>query len=329
MTAELAVRAGGAAACAGVEVEYVDPDRGRVRRPLAACWSSRFERVSPVRGFASFRGQRNWPGWWWFSRTGEHVGYESWVERDVLMALDADPGVEAVASQPMWLHWVSSDPMVKASSAWQGCPEAPCHGRSGEVVTVQWPRRVDADDIRARWVQVQWRFSPFAGRPPPGRQQAPLRFADREADIDDVAIALGVVSSRSELWEAQGQVVHDCTRREADAATCWQTVAGLDPAETTWRAREGIADFVVQAESEAPIQRGHRRGPGHAGRSPRRRLTASGTSLPAWLPWRRAPTWRSASSGAPATRIRSACCVAAREADQAAWPARTGLPGRR
>ena len=61
--------------------------------------------MSPVRGFASFRGQRNWPGWWWFSRTGVHVGYESWVERDVLMALDADPGVEAVASQPMWLHW--------------------------------------------------------------------------------------------------------------------------------------------------------------------------------------------------------------------------------
>ena len=107
MTAELAARAGGPAECAGVEVEYVDPDRGRERRPLAACWSARFERVSPVRGFASFRGQRNWPGWWWFSRTGEHVGYESWVERDVLMALDADPGVEAVASQPMWLHWVS------------------------------------------------------------------------------------------------------------------------------------------------------------------------------------------------------------------------------
>ena len=60
--------------------------------------------MGPVRGFASFRGQRNWPGWWWFSRTGEHVGYESWAERDVLMALDADPGVEVVASQPMWLH---------------------------------------------------------------------------------------------------------------------------------------------------------------------------------------------------------------------------------
>jgi hypothetical protein len=35
------------------------------------------------------------------------VGYESWAERDVLMALDADPAVDAVASQPMWLHWVS------------------------------------------------------------------------------------------------------------------------------------------------------------------------------------------------------------------------------
>jgi hypothetical protein len=41
------------------------------------------------------------------SRTGVHVGYESWAERDVLMALDADPRVEAVASQPMCLHWAS------------------------------------------------------------------------------------------------------------------------------------------------------------------------------------------------------------------------------
>ena len=81
MTAELAARAGGPAACGGVEVEYVDPDRGRERRPLAACWSARFERVSPVRGFASFRGQRNRPGWWWFASTGELVSHESWPTR--------------------------------------------------------------------------------------------------------------------------------------------------------------------------------------------------------------------------------------------------------
>ena len=59
MTAELAARAGGPAEYGGVEVEYAHPERGCKRRPLAACWSSRFERVSPVRGFASFRGQQN------------------------------------------------------------------------------------------------------------------------------------------------------------------------------------------------------------------------------------------------------------------------------
>jgi hypothetical protein len=107
MSVVLAGWADGSPRCDRVDVEYVDPDGGRERRPLAVCWHLRFERMSPVRGFASFRGQRNWPGWWWFSRTGAHVGYESWAERDVLMALDADPGVEAVASQPMWLHWVS------------------------------------------------------------------------------------------------------------------------------------------------------------------------------------------------------------------------------
>src|SRR6266851_2287821 len=44
-----------------------------------------FERVSPVRGFCSFRGQRNRPGLWWFSSTGEQVGHESWLERDRLI----------------------------------------------------------------------------------------------------------------------------------------------------------------------------------------------------------------------------------------------------
>ena len=77
------------------------------REPLNGCWNLAFERVAPVRRFASFRGQRNRPGLWWFSRTGEHVGHESWLERDRLMALDADPEVVGVAAQPMWLHWAT------------------------------------------------------------------------------------------------------------------------------------------------------------------------------------------------------------------------------
>jgi hypothetical protein len=42
-----------------VEAEYVDPVRGRELVPLAVCWPLRFERMSPVGGVASFRGQRN------------------------------------------------------------------------------------------------------------------------------------------------------------------------------------------------------------------------------------------------------------------------------
>jgi hypothetical protein len=36
---------------------------------------------------------------------GDHVGFESWLERDLVMLLDADPTVAAVVSQPFWLSW--------------------------------------------------------------------------------------------------------------------------------------------------------------------------------------------------------------------------------
>jgi hypothetical protein len=36
---------------------------------------------------------------------GEHVGYESWVERDVAMLLDFDPEIVGFSAQPFWLLW--------------------------------------------------------------------------------------------------------------------------------------------------------------------------------------------------------------------------------
>jgi hypothetical protein len=39
------------------------------------------------------------------SASGEPQGFESWVERDHLVALDFDPTVTAEASQPFWLLW--------------------------------------------------------------------------------------------------------------------------------------------------------------------------------------------------------------------------------
>ncbi|MEU1834166.1 TnsA-like heteromeric transposase endonuclease subunit [Streptomyces rimosus] len=95
---------------------YADPDLGafdlgfledgvRVRRSLAACWGVRFERAAPVRPFRWPQGGRSFAGWYFCATTGEHIGYESWLERDRLILLDADPQVTGIASQPFWLHW--------------------------------------------------------------------------------------------------------------------------------------------------------------------------------------------------------------------------------
>ena len=106
------VAAVGAGACraGGFELRYLEADRtGFVERrgALAACWSIRFEDVPPVRNFASYQGQRNFPGLYFAACMGRHVGFESWLERDHLMMLDFSPGVRSFAAQPFWLLWSS------------------------------------------------------------------------------------------------------------------------------------------------------------------------------------------------------------------------------
>jgi hypothetical protein len=88
-----------------VDVEFIS-DGQRRRVALYRCATVRFESdCVPVREFPCFRGQRNYPGLWWFATTGRHVGYESWLERDHLMLLDADPEVVGVVSQPFRFYW--------------------------------------------------------------------------------------------------------------------------------------------------------------------------------------------------------------------------------
>jgi hypothetical protein len=89
----------------GVQVVFVDDAGVKQSGALEVLWGTGFERVSPVRSFGSFRGQRSFQGSWWFATTGEHVGFESWVERDAVMLLDFDPDVVAVSSQPFCLRW--------------------------------------------------------------------------------------------------------------------------------------------------------------------------------------------------------------------------------
>ena len=72
---------------------------------LSQAWATPFESCSPIRRFTSHKGQRHLSGLWWSATTGGHVGFESWMERDHVMALDFDPTVVGIASQPFWLSW--------------------------------------------------------------------------------------------------------------------------------------------------------------------------------------------------------------------------------
>ncbi|WP_256123189.1 TnsA-like heteromeric transposase endonuclease subunit [Streptomyces sp. EN16] len=88
-----------------VELSYVDAVHERRRRPLLECVTARFEDVTPVRPFRWSRGERHFAGWYWSATTGQHVGFESWLERDRLLLMDFDSEVVGIASQPFWLHW--------------------------------------------------------------------------------------------------------------------------------------------------------------------------------------------------------------------------------
>lgn len=86
-------------------LEYADA-RGEVRGgPLEVMWPVGFEAAGQVRAFPSYRGQRNFPGWYWSATCADLVGYESWGELGHLMRLDAEPDVVAMASQPFRLSW--------------------------------------------------------------------------------------------------------------------------------------------------------------------------------------------------------------------------------
>jgi hypothetical protein len=93
----------------GFEVEFVDTDGVERRGPFSRCWDEPFEVALPIRAFPSFKGQKNFTGLYWAATSRSQVGYESWVERDAAMALDFDPAVVGLASQPFRLCWPQGD----------------------------------------------------------------------------------------------------------------------------------------------------------------------------------------------------------------------------
>jgi hypothetical protein len=134
---------------------------GRRRdEPLSSCWMTPFERALPVRKFGSYQGKRSFSGLWWYSTIANHVGYESWLERDRVMALDFDPAVAGLSSQPFRLSW-QDDGKTRSHT-----PDyfVRLHDGTGVVVDVRADDRIEPEDAAAFAVtaraceSVGWEF---------------------------------------------------------------------------------------------------------------------------------------------------------------------------
>jgi hypothetical protein len=64
-----------------------------------------FGRVRAFRNPPAYRGQRNFPGWWWSATTRSHVAYKSWLERHYIIEADRDVRVAGITGQPFELTW--------------------------------------------------------------------------------------------------------------------------------------------------------------------------------------------------------------------------------
>ena len=148
--------------------EFVNRAGSRCRGPLSEVWASPFEHAAPVRSFPSFRGQANFTGLYYAATMDAHVGFESWLERDVAMMLDFDPEVVAFASQPFWLSWPEDGEQRRHAPDFF----ARLADGTGVVIDVRPDDRIKPRDARAFAVtesactQVGWAFRRTAGPGP-------------------------------------------------------------------------------------------------------------------------------------------------------------------
>lgn len=99
------------------DLDFFDSGRRR-RTALGSGWGVRFEDVPPVRGFRWNKGDRSFAGWYYAVTTGDHVGYESWLERDRLILLDFAPDVVGIASQQL-REKIMSAPETPPPTPWR------------------------------------------------------------------------------------------------------------------------------------------------------------------------------------------------------------------
>jgi hypothetical protein len=99
----------------------------------------------PLRSFPSFKRQKNFTGLYYAATMDAHVGFESWLERDVAMTLDFDSRVVAFSSQPFWLSWLED------GAQRQHAPDffARLVDGAGAVIDVRPDNRIKPRDARA------------------------------------------------------------------------------------------------------------------------------------------------------------------------------------
>jgi hypothetical protein len=99
----------------------------------------------PVRKFSSYRGKRSFSGLWRSSTISNHLGFESWLERDQVMALDFDRAVVGFSSQPFRLSWSDNGKTRRHTPDYF----ARLRDGTGAVIDVRADDRIEPDDAEA------------------------------------------------------------------------------------------------------------------------------------------------------------------------------------
>lgn len=186
------------------EVVYVTRTGRECRRDLAAAMSVDFATdVVPVREFPSYRGQRNFPGYYWSRTTGTHIPFESRFEARVLTVLDRDPTVVGMAAQPFWIFGADLD------GTWKHAPDFFVRRADGsaEVINVRpVDRRTDERFVRTcvnasvAFGSVGWRYRVEPDPEPTDVEWANLDWisAYRRPYLDPFNLSTAVLDAASE-----------------------------------------------------------------------------------------------------------------------------------
>lgn len=152
-----------------VEFRYTSCTGEDVITTLSSAPPTEVARGLPVRHFPSYAGMGHYPGWWWSATVGDHVGYESLLERDRLMLADFDRDVVFIASQPFGLSGCDGDVLRRH------VPDYLLLHRNGtvEVVDVKPADMLDKPDVTTclDWTgrllaERGWRYSIWSGADP-------------------------------------------------------------------------------------------------------------------------------------------------------------------